>query len=65
MEKARRLLRESQESLTEGFGFEIQRDACLQIEGSRGLTVVKEHALVENSTTWERSFGQAQMGSVH
>ena len=55
MEKARRILRESQESLTEGFGFEIQRDTCIQFECARGLTVTKERTLVESSTTWERS----------
>ncbi len=64
MEKARRLLRESQESLTEGFGFEIQRDTCLQFEGTRGLTLVKEHALVENSTTWERSKFEEVVGEA-
>jgi hypothetical protein len=51
MERARRILRESQESLTEGFGFQIQRDTCLRFESTHELIVVKEHPLVESSTT--------------
>ena len=64
MEKARRILRESQESLTEGFGFEIQRDTCLRFEGTYELTVVREHTLVESSTTWERSKFEEVVGEA-
>jgi len=64
MEKARRILRESQESLTEGFGFEIQRDNCFRFEGTHELTVVKEHTLVESSTTWERSKFEEVVGEA-
>ena len=54
MEKARRILRESMETLKEGYGFSNQREDCLKFEGKRGLEIVTEHKLVETSTTWNR-----------
>jgi len=54
MEQARRILRESRETLTEGFGFDNQREVCEQFEAKHNLLMVKEHQLVENSTTWNR-----------
>ena len=54
MEKARRVLRESDKTLTEGFGFDQQREKCVQFESKHNLQVVKEHQLVETSSNWNR-----------
>lgn len=52
--KARRVLRESNEILKEGYGFDNQRDDCLKFAAKYELEVVKEHQLVESSTAWNR-----------
>ena len=54
MLKARRILRESNETLREGYGFANQREDCLKFEQAHGIEVVKEHESVESSTTWKR-----------
>jgi len=54
MVKSRRVLRESAETLREGFGFDNQRDKCIEFEKKHNLLVVKEHPLVESSSTWRR-----------
>jgi len=54
MQKARRILRESEETLKDGFGYDNQRDTCVHFERMNGLVNVKEHQLVESSTTWKR-----------
>ncbi len=54
MLKARRVLRESNETLKEGYGFDNQRDDCLKFEAEHGLEVVKEDNLVETSSSWNR-----------
>lgn len=54
MEKARRILRESQESLKEGYGFINQREDCLKFEKVRRFEIVEEYQLVETSVTWNR-----------
>ena len=52
--KARIILRESIDSLKEGYGFDIQREDCISFAGKHGLEVVKEHQLVESSSAWKR-----------
>lgn len=52
--KARVVLRESTEALKEGYGFATQREDCLSFTCKRGLDIVKEHQLVESSSTWNR-----------
>ena len=52
--KARRILRESCESLREGYGFFTQRDDCERLEIKKELEVIKEHNLVESSSSWDR-----------
>lgn len=52
--KARRILRESAETLKEGYGFSNQREDCLKFENKRGLEIAEEHELVETSTSWSR-----------
>lgn len=52
--RARRVLRESNETLKEGYGFDNQREDCLKCEGKHGLEVVKEDNLVETSSSWNR-----------
>lgn len=52
--KARRILRESNEALREGYGFANQREDCLKFENQHGIEVIKEHQLVESSSTWKR-----------
>ncbi|MFH1032214.1 MAG: recombinase family protein [Chloroflexota bacterium] len=52
--KARRVLRESDETLKEGYGFANQRDDCVKFENELSLEIVKEHLLVESSSTWDR-----------
>ena len=52
--KARIILRESIDSLKEGYGFDIQREDCISFAGKHGLEVVKEHRLVESSSAWKR-----------
>ena len=52
--KVRLLLRESNETLREGYGFENQRDDCLMFTNVCEHEVVKEHRLVESSSTWNR-----------
>jgi len=54
MEKARRILRESEDTLKEGYGFSNQREDCLKFENKRGLEIVEENELVETSTAWSR-----------
>jgi hypothetical protein len=54
MEKARRILRESDESLKDGYGFENQREDCVRFENKRGLEILEEHRLIETSATWDR-----------
>jgi len=48
------MLRESCEALGEGYGFATQRDDCERFELKKGLEVVKEHLLVESSSSWNR-----------
>jgi DNA invertase Pin-like site-specific DNA recombinase len=52
--KARRILRESDEALREGFGFANQREVSERFEAKMGYEVVVEHELVESSSTWDR-----------
>ena len=52
--KARQILRESNETLREGYGFANQREDCLEFENQHGIEVIKEHQLVESSSTWKR-----------
>lgn len=52
--KVRRMLRESCEALREGYGFATQRDDCERFELKKGLEVVREHHLVESSSSWNR-----------
>lgn len=52
--RTRRVLRESNEALTEGFGPENQRECCQKFEEKQGLQVAKEHLSVESSSTWRR-----------
>jgi DNA invertase Pin-like site-specific DNA recombinase len=54
MLKARRILRESNETLREGYGFSNQKEDCLKFEQAHGIEVVKECQLVESSSTWKR-----------
>jgi DNA invertase Pin-like site-specific DNA recombinase len=54
MERSRRVLRESAETLRDGFGFTNQRDQCIDFEAKHNLVMVKEHQLVESSSTWNR-----------
>jgi DNA invertase Pin-like site-specific DNA recombinase len=52
--KARIVLRESNETLKEGYGFPNQREDCLAFAATHDLEVVQEHQLVERSTVWNR-----------
>jgi hypothetical protein len=52
--KARIVLRESDETLKEGYGFPSQREDCIAFTTKLGLEVVREHQLVERSTVWNR-----------
>jgi len=52
--KARRVLRESDEALKEGYGFSNQREDCIKFEAEQGIEGVKEHQLVETSSSWSR-----------
>ena len=52
--KARTVLRESNETLKEGYGFANQREDCLAFAPKLGLEVVQEHQIVERSTVWNR-----------
>lgn len=52
--KARRVLRESNETLKEGYGFANQREDCKKFETEQGIEVVKEHQVVETSSSWNR-----------
>ena len=54
MERSRRVLRESAETLRDGFGFANQRDKCIDFESKHNLVMVKEYQLVESSSTWNR-----------
>ncbi len=52
--KTRIVLRESNETLKEGYGFANQREDCLAFAAKSGLDMVEEHQLVERSTVWNR-----------
>ncbi len=52
--KARVTLRESTDSLKEGYGFDNQREDCLAFAAKHEVEVVKEHQLIESSSTWKR-----------
>lgn len=52
--KVRRVLRESNEALKEGYGFDNQGEDCLKFERKYGHEMVKEHRLVETSSSWNR-----------
>lgn len=52
--KARRVLRESNETLKEGYGFANQGEDCSKFEDEHRIEVVKEHRLVETSSSWNR-----------
>lgn len=52
--KARRILRESNETLKEGYGFANQKEDCIKFENKHDIETVKEHETVESSTTWKR-----------
>ena len=52
--KTRRVLRESDKTLAEGFGPSVQRDYCEKFEKEHSLQMVKEHLSVESSSTWKR-----------
>jgi len=52
--KARRVLRESNETLKEGYGFANQREDCIKFETEQVVEVIKEHQLVETSSSWNR-----------
>ena len=54
MLKARRVLRESNETLREGYGFANQKEDCQKFESKHEIEVAKEHQLVESSSTWKR-----------
>ncbi len=54
MMKARRVLRESNEALREGYGFANQREDCIKFESKYDIEIVKEHQSVESSSTWKR-----------
>lgn len=54
MNRGRRILRESEEMLTQGFGFDNQREKSLEFETKHNIEVVKEHKLVETSSSWNR-----------
>jgi hypothetical protein len=43
MEKARRILRESDESLKDGYGFDNQREDCVRFESKRSFEILEEH----------------------
>lgn len=52
--KVRLVLRESNETLKEGYGFANQKDDCLKFVAKHEFEVVKEHQLVESSIIWNR-----------
>ncbi|MFC2059649.1 recombinase family protein [Chloroflexota bacterium] len=52
--KVRIVLRESDETLREGYGFANQREDCIAFAAKLDLEVVQEHQLVERSTVWNR-----------
>lgn len=52
--RTRIVLRESNETLKEGYGFANQREDCLAFAAKLGLEVVQEHQIVERSTVWNR-----------
>jgi DNA invertase Pin-like site-specific DNA recombinase len=57
--KIRLVLRESNDTLKEGYGFINQRDDCLGFTTRYGHEIAKEHPLVESSSTWSReNFGK-------
>lgn len=53
--KARIVLRESIDTLKEGYGFINQREDCLRFASVNNLEVVQEHQVVESSSTWNRA----------
>lgn len=59
MSKARIVLRESNETLREGYGFACQREDCLAFAAKLSLEVIQEHQIVESSTVWNREKFQA------
>jgi hypothetical protein len=52
--KARLVLRESDESLRDGYGFENQREDGFGFAGQHGIEIIKVHELVESATKWKR-----------
>jgi len=52
--KARLVLRESGESLKEGYGFENQREDGFKFAGQHGLEIARVHEVVESATKWKR-----------
>ena len=52
--RARLVLRESGESLREGYGFENQREDGFGFAGQHGIEIIKVHELVESATKWKR-----------
>jgi len=64
--KARVTLRESIDSLKEGYGFTNQRDDCFEFAAKHQVKVVKEHQLIESSSTWKREkFDQIIKEAIH
>ena len=52
--KARLVLRESHESLLDGYGFENQREDGFKLAEKHGVEIVKVHEVVESATKWRR-----------
>ena len=52
--KARLVLRESHESLLDGYGFENQREDGFKLAAQYGVEIVKVHEVVESATKWKR-----------
>jgi len=52
--KARLLLRESHESLLDGYGFENQREDAFKLAAQQQVEIVKVHEVVESATKWKR-----------
>jgi len=52
--RARLVLRESDESLREGYGFENQREDGFRFAGQHGVEIARVHEVVESATKWKR-----------
>jgi len=52
--KGRLVLRESHESLVDGYGFENQREDGFKLAAQHGVEIDKVHEVVESATKWKR-----------